>query len=47
MTDGTLHEDQYTFFNHISFSSSENQKCFSQVEQKIKTHVLCSVRLFR
>jgi hypothetical protein len=30
------------FFNHISLSSSKNEKCFRQVAEKIKTHILCS-----
>jgi len=33
-------------FDHISLSSSQNEKCFIVVE-KIKTHILCSITLFK
>jgi len=29
-SNGTSHEDQHTFFYHISINSSHNEKCFRQ-----------------
>jgi len=44
---GTLHEDQYTFFYHISPISSYNEKYFRQNQYvnggNYKTHILYSL----
>ena len=34
-----------TTYDHISLSSSQNEKCYKDVE-KINTHILCSMTLF-
>jgi len=36
---GTLHEDQYTFFNHISSNSTYNEKCSRQKLYKKSKHI--------
>jgi hypothetical protein len=33
-------------FYHISLNSSQNEKCFRKVVEKIKTCILCSKTLF-
>jgi len=33
-------------YDRISLSSSYNEKCFTQVVQKIKTHISCSIFFF-
>ena len=39
---GSLNEDQYAFFYHMSLMSSQNEKCGRQKIEKIKTLILCS-----
>ena len=44
---GALHKDHYTFFfNHISLSSSQNEKYFRQKLQRKSKHILFSENFF-
>jgi len=43
---GTLHEDQHTFFYHISLISFYNDKCLRKNLWRKSKHIFCSVVFF-
>jgi len=44
---GTLHENQYTFFNHLAHFFLEWEMFHTNFIEKIETHISCAIPYFR